>query len=365
VSMWRWNLHATMAALSVTALVLGSAWKEASTAPAAVSAADAPGDGASPLGVEQPALPSLADQVAAARAEADDGDPRPLVARVTTYRVRPGDTLNKLAARYGVSTDTLQWANGLRDPNRLLPGQELAVLPVSGVMHTVQGGETVADVAARYGTTAVKLIVANGLEEPYALRAGQRLLVPDGHPQPQTVAARPGGWPEAGTGDRNKEQFIAAAAVAAQASQRRTRVPASVIIAQAIHESYWGTSNLARNANNFFGIKARNGQGTAGVYMMDAWEVIDGEDVVVPEPFRAYTTPDDSFVDHGLFFIQNSRYHKAFAYADDPRGFAQAIADAGYATDPGYAAKLIRIMDQYNLYQYDLPLEGAAPDVSR
>jgi flagellar protein FlgJ len=357
--MWRWNLHATMAALSVTALVLGSAWKESSNSPPVVSAAvDSPRDEPTVFGVESPAPPSLADQVAAALAEAADGDPRPLVERITTYRVQAGDTLNKLAARFAVSADTLQWANNLRDPNRLLPGQELTLLPVNGVLHTARDGETVADVAARYGSTPVRLIVANGLAEPYALRGGQRLLVPDGQPQAAAPDARKGEWPAAGTGDRNKRQFIEASAAPAQESQRRTHVPASVIIAQAIHESYWGTSNLARNANNFFGIKARNGEGSAGVYWMDAWEVINGENVVVPEPFRAYTTPDDSFVDHGLFFIRNSRYHPAFAYTDDPRGFARAIAEAGYATDPGYAPKLIGIMDQYNLYQYDLPITG-------
>ncbi len=354
--MWRWNLHATIAALSVTALVLGSAWKESSNSPPAVSAAaDSSRDEATGSGGEPPAPPSLAEQVAAALAEAADGDPRPLVERITTYRVQPGDTLNKLSARFAVSADTLQWANNLGDPNRILPGQELTLLPVNGVMHTARDGETVADVAARYGTTPAKLIVANGLVEPYAIRAGQRLLVPDGQPQPALLVARKGEWPAAGTGDRNKRQFIEACVAPAQESQRRTRVPASVIIAQAIHESYWGTSNLARNANNFFGIKARNGEGSAGVYWMDAWEVVNGADVVVPEPFRAYTTPDDSFVDHGLFFIRNSRYRQAFAYADDPRRFAWAIAEAGYATDPSYAPKLIGIMDQYNLYQYDLP----------
>jgi flagellum-specific peptidoglycan hydrolase FlgJ len=223
------------------------------------------------------------------------------------------------------------------------------------VLHTAAAGETIVDLAARYGATAARLIEANRLEEPYALDAGQRLLVPDGRPLPAAAAASGGAWPAPGTGNRFKQQFIEASAAAAQESQRRTRVPVSVAIAQAIHESDWGTSGLARNANNFFGIKARNGEGSAGVYWMDAWEVFNGQDVIVPEPFRAYNNPGESFVDHGLFFIRNSRYHSAFAYADEPREFARAIAAAGYATDPGYAPKLIRFMDLYNLYQYDKP----------
>ena len=275
--------------------------------------------------------------------------------QIRTYRVRPGDTLQGIADRAGISLETLIWANALRDPNHLLVGQPLTVLPVTGVLYTLGVDETIQDVADRFAVAAARLIEANALEEPYVARAGDRLIVPDGRPQPKPAAAAgPSAWPAPGTGDRNREQFIAAAVSAAQASQRRTQVPASVVLAQAIHESYWGTSKLAREANNLFGIKARNGAGTAGTYWMDAWEVINGQNVVVPEPFRAYASPADSFVDHGLFFHQNSRYHGAFAHTADPRAFARAIAAAGYATDPDYAPKLIRIMDQWNLYQYDV-----------
>ena len=343
-----------MAALSVTALVLGSAWSESTSVPPAVAArADATDTRARADG-----MPELSNAVgesadAGLTAATADSDARSLLERVSTYRVVSGDTLNRIAARSGISVETLKWANGLGDPNRLVPGQELTILPVNGVLHMVAAGETVADLAGRYGTTAARLAEANHLEEPFALDGGQRLLVQDGRPLPAAAAASGGAWPAPGTGNRFKQQFIEASAAAAQESQRRTRVPVSVAIAQAIHESDWGTSGLARNANNFFGIKARNGEGSAGVYMMDAWEVINGQDVVVPEPFRAYNNPAESFVDHGLFFVRNSRYHRAFAYADEPREFARAIADAGYATDPSYAAKLIRIMDLYNLYQYD------------
>jgi LysM repeat protein len=342
-----------MAALSVTALVLGSAWSEStSVSPAVAARADA-NDALAPAG-GMPGSSNVGEEPAdAASAASADTDARSLLEQVTTYRVVSGDTLNRIAVRSGITVETLKWANGLGDPNRLVPGQELTILPVNGVLHTVAAGEKVADLATRYGAAAARLIEANHLEEPYALDAGQRLLVPDGRPLPAAVSTGGGAWPAPGTGNRFKQQFIEASAAAAQESQRRTRVPVSVAIAQAIHESDWGTSGLARNANNFFGIKARNGEGSAGVYMMDAWEVINGEDVVVPEPFRAYNSPAESFVDHGLFFVRNNRYHPAFAYADEPREFARAIADAGYATDPSYAAKLIRIMDLYNLYQYD------------
>ena len=340
---WRWNLHAAITTLAVSPLMLGWAWGLPLLSPNELTARAANASQA---------------EIAAAGTLAALGpveDLRPLVARITTYRVEADDTLQDLARRFGISPETLLWANTVGDPSRLAPGLELTVLPVSGVLHTASEGDTLANLAERYGATVVRLIEANGLAEPYALSAGQRLIVPGASPLPPTPPTRLAEWPAPGTGERNKRQFIEASAVAAQDAQRRLRIPASVTIAQAIHESYWGTSGLARNANNFFGIKARNGEGSAGTYWMEAWEVVDGEDVVLREPFRKYLSPDESFYDHGMFFLRNSRYQGAFRYSENPRAFARAIADAGYATDPGYAPKLIRIMDQYNLYQYDLP----------
>jgi LysM repeat protein len=343
VKLWRWNLHAAVATLAVSPLMLGWA--------GGLPLLNHP-DGLFHVGSsrEQTAYAATVALPPLAPVETS----LPLVARVSTYRTEAGDTLAALARRFGVSIDTLRWANGLSDADTLPVDKPLVVLPVSGVLHTVVEGDTVANLAERYGVTVERLAEANGLAEPFALSADQRLLVPGAQPLPPSPATRVVDWPAPGTGDHHQRQFIEAAASAAQDSQRRLGIPASVIIAQAIHESYWGTSKLSRNANNFFGIKSRNGEGSAGTYWMDAWEVVDGEDVVVPEPFRAYNNPGESFLDHGLFFLRNSRYHGAFKYSNDPRRFAQAIADAGYATDPDYAPKLIRIMDQYNLYQYDV-----------
>jgi LysM repeat protein len=297
--------------------------------------------------------PDEADARASVEPAAPALPPPPLVARIQTYRVAPGDSLTSLARRFGISVDTLRWANPLPDPDVLYVGHVLTILPVSGVLHTVAPGETVATVAPRYRVPAPTLLAANGLAESDALRTGQRLLVPGGRPLAVT-SARGAAWPAAGSGARQKPQFIAAAAAVAQESQRTSGVPASVTIAQAILESNWGDSLLAREANNIFGIKAYSNPNGQNVYWMAAWEVVDGEDVVTYEPFRAYTSPEASFADHGRFFRQNPRYWPALRVASDPRAFAQGIADAGYATDPAYASKLIRLMDQYDLYQYDL-----------
>jgi len=152
------------------------------------------------------------------------------------------------------------------------------------------------------------------------------------------------------------EKFIAAVAEAAQDSQRDSRVPASVTIAQAILESDWGNSLLAKKGQNYFGIKATKGPGTAGVIRMSTWEVLSGKNVVVTDGFRAYNTLYESVMDHGRFLADNPRYAAAFQVLNDPREFARRIQAAGYATDPAYSMKLINLINKYNLIQYDLPL---------
>ncbi len=152
------------------------------------------------------------------------------------------------------------------------------------------------------------------------------------------------------------EKFISVVAEAAQDSQRNTRVPASVTIAQAILESDWGNSKLASKAFNLFGIKAQRGPGPAGVIKIDTWEVLGGANAVVNDAFRAYHNIFESVEDHGHFLSDNKRYAAAFNVTNDPGEFARRIQAAGYATDPSYASKLIKLMDKYNLYQYDVPI---------
>ena len=155
------------------------------------------------------------------------------------------------------------------------------------------------------------------------------------------------------------EDFIRAAVGPAQASMRATGVPASVIIAQAALESDFGRAAIGP-ANNYFGIKATTQPGPAGVFTAITVEYVDGKRVVVEAKFRAYHSMEESFTDHGRFLRENPRYRAAFAAGNDAREFARRIHAAGYATDPEYANKLIRLMERYNLFQYD-QLTPAAP----
>jgi hypothetical protein len=160
--------------------------------------------------------------------------------------------------------------------------------------------------------------------------------------------------------DPSKAQFLQSAIPAAQASQAETGVPASVTLAQAILESDWGRRHIGE-ANNYFGIKARpqpdgsfnHGSIAIGHLLAPTKEWDGSQMITVNAPFRRYHTMTDSFRDHGLLLKNNARYSQAFRHTNDPNEFAQQIHKAGYATDPGYADKLIGIMRAFDLYQYD------------
>jgi hypothetical protein len=173
-------------------------------------------------------------------------------------------------------------------------------------------------------------------------------------PVPLPALAAGGPQLQSGPTFSSPTDFIATVGSAAQVSQKVTGVPASVTVAQAILESDWGRSRLARQGNNLFGIKALSGPGPQGVVSLATWEHTPGGDVIVQAPFKAYATLEQSIEDHGAFFIRNHRYAAALSVAGDARAFAQAIQDAGYATDPDYASKLVRLMDKYQLYRFDV-----------
>ncbi len=125
----------------------------------------------------------------------------------------------------------------------------------------------------------------------------------------------------------------------------RTGVPASITLAQGIHETAGGQSDLAAYANNHFGIKCNS-----------TWtgETMSHDDDSKGECFRKYTSVEDSYKDHSEFL---KRPHYASLFKLDPtdfEGWAKGLRKAGYATNPVYAQKLIKIIVDNNLQQYTL-----------
>jgi flagellum-specific peptidoglycan hydrolase FlgJ len=148
-----------------------------------------------------------------------------------------------------------------------------------------------------------------------------------------------------------RSEFISAIRDAAQSAMRAQRVPASVTIAQAILESAWGQSGLALEGHNLFGIKA-DASWTGDIITMPTHEFLDHQLITVQAKFRKYPDWNGSIHDHAQFLVSNPRYHDAFK-SENGEQFAHAIAQAGYATDPKYAAMLVTLMGQYGLASYD------------
>ncbi|MFC4336325.1 sporangiospore maturation cell wall hydrolase GsmA [Salininema proteolyticum] len=150
--------------------------------------------------------------------------------------------------------------------------------------------------------------------------------------------------------------FIDRHSAAAQESQRRTGVPASVTLAQAVLETGWGESALAVEDHNIFGMKCFGSPGDFAVGCRDygTFECTpSGSCENQDATFRAYRSIADSYRDHGELLSGWSRYAQAMAHRGDPKRFARELQKAGYATDPKYADKLIGIMGDWNLYAYN------------
>lgn len=98
----------------------------------------------------------------------------------TTYKVVAGDTLLGIAYKFGITPETVLWANDLGNGELLQIGQEIVILPVSGVMHKVKKGETFLAIAEAYGADVNKLVEANLLTDVNLLQEGQMLIVPGG-----------------------------------------------------------------------------------------------------------------------------------------------------------------------------------------
>lgn len=121
-------------------------------------------------------------------------------------------------------------------------------------------------------------------------------------------------------------------------------IPASITLAQGLLESGAGRSELARKANNHFGIKCHSWDG----------KKIYHDDDKKGECFRVYKSARDSYEDHSIFLATGSRYEFLFKYAEtDYVAWARGLKRAGYATSPTYADKLIEIIERYDLDQYD------------
>ena len=141
------------------------------------------------------------------------------------------------------------------------------------------------------------------------------------------------------------EQYINRYSSMAVDQMNRYRIPASITLAQGLLESSAGTSRLARQGNNHFGIKC--GGSWRGRYMLV-------NDDAPNERFRVYSSVRESYEDHSRFLTENRRYAGLFRLSTtDYKGWAHGLKSAGYATNPRYASLLINVIEKYDLTRFD------------
>ena len=140
------------------------------------------------------------------------------------------------------------------------------------------------------------------------------------------------------------QKYIKTYGTLAIKQQTQYKIPASITLAQGLLESGAGQSDLARRSNNHFGIKCHEWKG-ARVYH---------DDDLRGECFRKYNTVEQSYIDHSKFLAERPRYASLFKLrVTDYKGWAKGLQKCGYATDRAYANKLIKVIEDYELYRYD------------
>jgi LysM repeat protein len=110
---------------------------------------------------------------------------------ISVYTVKDGDSISGIADHFGVSVNTILWANDLTVRDTIRPGMSLAILPVSGVKHTVKKGETLSSIAASYHASAGEIATFNGLDANATVVVGSSLVIPGGEASTKVAAATP------------------------------------------------------------------------------------------------------------------------------------------------------------------------------
>ncbi len=155
----------------------------------------------------------------------------------------------------------------------------------------------------------------------------------------------------------SRAEYIRKYQILAIDEMNRSGIPASITMAQACLESSDGNSELSKRSNNHFGIKCKSYWTGKKVYYDD-----DRKN----ECFRKYKTVEESYIDHTNFLMENPRYFGLFQLSpDDYIGWAEGLKKAGYATARDYDKKLIKIIEDYQLYLLDSRINPGELTASR
>jgi flagellar protein FlgJ len=155
-----------------------------------------------------------------------------------------------------------------------------------------------------------------------------------------------------GAAPAHVEAFVQRVLPHAQEASAGTGIPAHFMMGQAALETGWGRTEIrgadGQNSHNLFGIKAGSSWRGRTVDIVTT-EYVNGKSQKQVDTFRAYDSYADSFRDYANLLKSNPRYQNVIARGQDAAGFAQGLQQAGYATDPKYAQKLMGVIRQFDL----------------
>jgi LysM repeat protein len=155
---------------------------------------------------------------------------------------------------------------------------------------------------------------------------------------------------------QDKESYIHQYRDIAISEMHRSGIPASIKLAQAILESSYGNSELARKAHNHFGIKCGRSWAGQGYHLKD--DDKDSHGQLVNSCFRVFSSPEESFMAHSDFLTDPAKAHRYGALfslsPNDYKGWAEGLQRGGYATNPSYARLLVKIIEEQHLDDYDV-----------
>lgn len=116
----------------------------------------------------------------------------PSVEDVTVYVVKKGDSLSAIAKMFGISSETILWANDMKKGDKISEGDILVILPISGLKHTVSKGETLSSIAKKYNADIYEILGFNGFDEGYKPKIGEEIIIPNAElPEPTKTPSKP------------------------------------------------------------------------------------------------------------------------------------------------------------------------------
>jgi peptidoglycan hydrolase FlgJ len=213
-------------------------------------------------------------------------------------------------------------------------------------------GIGLADVMVRQLSGTMNALNGDELTPNTEAAQGFPLNVPaQGTAQPVPVAA-PAEAVRSGDAPAHVEAFLQRLLPHAQVASASTGIPAQFMMGQAALETGWGKTEIrgadGQNSHNLFGIKAGDSWRGRTVDIVTT-EYVNGKPQKQVDSFRAYDSYAEAFSDYANLLRANPRYQNVIAQGQDAAGFAQGLQDAGYATDPKYAQKLMSVIKQFKL----------------